>query len=280
MMIDRGQWRYLPSLLLGYLPGIVLGLGWVAFRADIASPVQDLSGFNGIASGVFTWPNAAVLNMRAASFVKMWLWAVPCLFVFAVAGFVRCGTDVRVRLLASSAILTFAGYFFVTFDQGHGWGNRYFHSAWGVIPILAACAMTGTPEPNRRLVSFAGAAAILNLLVIVPFQMNQIEGFISRHLAQLAPPRRPGNNVYFVHPRDGFYLADMVQIDPFLRDPDLFLASRGTEMDSKMILKNWPNAVNVSSGRSYDHWYLGPEEHRSSIPGESKKRFVLRGISE
>lgn len=280
MMVERKQWRYLPPLLLGYLPGIGLGLGWIALQWDIAVAAKSFSGFSGIASGVFAWPNKSILNMRSASFVKMWVWAVPCLYVFAVIGFVRRREDTRVRLLASSAIVTFVGYFFVTFDQGHGWGSRYFHSAWGVIPILAACAMSGAPEANRRLVSFAGAVAILNLLIVVPVQMRQIEGFISQHLAQLGPPRRPGNNVYFVHPRGGFYVADMVQNDPFLRDPDLFLVSRGTDLDSKMIFENWPNAVKIEGDQTYDQWYLGPKEQRSAIPGGSARRFVLRGIPE
>src|SRR5205823_3017327 len=101
--------------------------------------------------------------------------------------------DRSIRLLGWSAMLTFVVYLFVRFDQGHGWGYRYFHSAWGVIPILAGCAMTDRAQANSRLVSFAGAAAILSLLIMVPFQLNQIDGFISGQLAQLRAPRRPGN---------------------------------------------------------------------------------------
>ena len=72
----------------------------------------------------------------------MWIWAPPCSFIFAVLGGWRLRENRVVRLLVQSAVLTFAGYLFVRFDQGHGWGYRYFHSAWGVIPILAGCAMT------------------------------------------------------------------------------------------------------------------------------------------
>jgi hypothetical protein len=280
LMMDRKEWRHLLPLVLGYFPAVALGLSWVAFRTEIATPAQYLPGFGRVVVGVFTWPNEPVFEMRAASFVKFCVWAVPGLLALAVLGFVRRRDDTRVRLLALSATLTFAGYFFVTFDQGHGWGNRYLHSAWGVIPILAACAMPCKSESNRRLICFAGAAAILNLLVIVPFQLNQIEKFISQHLAQLSPPQRPGNNVYFVHPRQGFYLADLVQIDPFLRDPDLVLVSRGSETDLRMILLNWPDAVKLSSGQSYDHWYLGSGEHRRAMRGEATKRFVLRDSSE
>jgi hypothetical protein len=209
----------------------------------------------------------------------MWVWAVPCLFVFAAFGAARWRADFNVRLLASSAILTFAGYLFVRFDQGHGWGYRYFHSAWGVIPILAGCAMVGKPEANPKLVSFAGAAAILSLLIIVPVQLSQIEGFVSRHLAQLPTPKRPGNNVYFIHPLAGFYIADMVQFDPMLRDPDLFLVSHGAGLDAQLVQGNWPNAVKVAANQAAEQWYLGPNDVRVPIPGRrDEKQFELAQI--
>jgi hypothetical protein len=259
-MTDRNQRQYLLPLILGYLPGLGLGLGWVVFRSDIASGAYGVSALSEVTDGVFAWPNAILLNMRAAALVKMWIWAVPCLFVFALLGRRRHGDDRHVRLLAQSAILTFAGYLFVRFDQGHGWGYRYFHSAWGTIPILAACAMTDQSDAKRRLVSFAGAAAVLNLVVVMPFQMHEINEVISQHLAQLPPAKRPGSNVYFIHPRGGFYVADMVQIDPLLRDRDLLLVSRGAELDARMIRQNWPGAVKIAGGPAADQWYLGPRE--------------------
>ena len=105
--------------------------------------------------------------------------------------------------------------------------------------------------------------------------MSQIEQFVSTHLAQLGPPRRPGNNVYFIHPRGGFYVADMVQIDPLLGDADLILVSRGAELDSMMVLQNWPSAIKLAGARAYDQWYLGPEDQRragSLIPPSAADR--------
>jgi hypothetical protein len=275
IVMNRNQRRYCLPLILGYLPGLCIGMGWLLLRSDLGSAAHPLSGVSGLINGVFTWPNLSVLNTRAASFVKMWLWAVPCLFVFAASGFLRHRENLQVRLLASSAVLTFVGYFFVTFDQGHGWGYRYFHSAWGVIPILAGCAMTERPGANLKVASFAGACAILSLVIMVPFQLNEIQQFISQHLAQLAPPRRPGNNVYFIRPRGGFYVADMVQIDPYLRDADLVLVSRGADLDAKMVLLNWPGAVKIGSGLAYEQWYLGPKDLRLAAQGNEHAHFAL-----
>jgi hypothetical protein len=270
IVMSRNQRRYLLLVILGYLPGMCIGLGWLLFKSHIGSTVYSLFNVGGLINGIFAWPNLSVLNTRAASFVKMWVWAVPCLFVFAALGLVRHRENSAVRLLASSAALTFLGYLFVTFDQGHGWGYRYFHSAWGVIPILAGCAMTGRSGANLRVASFAGACAILSFVIMVPYQLNEVQQFISHHLAQLPPARQPGNNVYFIRPRGGFYVADLVQIDPYLRDVDLILVSRGADLDAKMVLRNWPGAVKIGSGRAFEQWYLGPKDHRQAAQGSER----------
>ncbi len=266
LVVDR-NWRCLLPLLLGYLPGVCIGLAWLGYRSGVDPTGHGGAGWAGFAGGVFAWPNGNIFNARAASLVKMWLWAVPGLFLLAALGATRWREERNVRLLAWSAAATFVGYLFVQFDQGHGWGNRYFQSAWGVIPVLAGCAM-GQDRDSDRLKSFAGAASILSLAIILPFQMNQIHGFIAEHLAQLPRPERPGNHVYFIKPRGGFYVADMVQMDPQLRGEDLFLVSHGPEEDRQLIRRNWPAAVLTQSSTAADLWYLGPTERRTSRSGE------------
>lgn len=273
MVLQHERRRYLWPLIGGYLPGVGIGLWWLMLRSEMG---LSEAAMHGVASGIFVWPDANVLNSRVAALVKMVVWAMPCLFALALLGYVRLAADSRVRLLASSAILTFVGYLFVRFDQGHGWGYRYFHSAWGMVPILAGCAMTNRVEANSRLISFIGATAFLSLVLIVPFQLSQIDRFISEHLAQLGPPKRPGNNVYFIHPQGGFYMADMVRFDPRLRNQDLFLVSHGWELDTLFVRQNWPDAVQISSSRAADQWYLGLEDRRTEIPGRPEERqFVI-----
>jgi hypothetical protein len=271
--------RYLVPLFVGYLPGLALGIGWLLFRVETGSGGAGLTAIKGVAAGVLVWPSAALLNIRVAALVKMCVWAMPSLFVLALLGCVIRRADPRVRLLVSSAILTLVAYLFVRFDQGHGWGYRYFHSAWGVVPIVAGCAMADRSEINGRLASYAGATAILSLLFLIPLQMSQIDQFITQHLSQLAPPRRPGNNIYFIHPLGGYYVADMVQVDPLLRNKDLFLVSHGTALDMQMIQRNWPDAEKVSGNQAADLWYLGAEDRRQAIPGsKDEKQFVIAHI--
>jgi len=254
-------------------------IGWLLYRTGIGLSSADLAAINGAAAGVFAWPNEVLQNVRVAALVKMCVWAMPSLLALALLGGILRRADWRVRLLVSSATLTFVAYLFVRFDQGHGWGYRYFHSAWGVVPILAGCAMADRPQVDGRLISFAGASAILSLLFLIPFQMRQIDQFITHHLAQLAPPRRPGNNLYFIHPLGGFYVADMIQFDPLLQNQDLLLVSHGAVLDMQMIQRNWPDAVKVSGSRAADQWYLGTEDRRQAIPGsKDEKQFVIAHI--
>ncbi len=264
MVMDRLTRRYAVPLLLGYAPGLAIVIGWLVLRSDISQVAEGTSTVRTIVSGIFMSPDAGLLDMRVASLAKMWVWAVPCLFVFAGIGLLRHRGDRRVRLLAQSIAVTFAAYLFVKLDQGHGWGYRYFHSAWGAIPILAGCAMTGDSQAKSRLASFAGASAILSLLVLVPFQMMQIRGIIARHMALIPAPARPGNNVYFIQPGGGLYIADAIQIDPLLRSQDLLLASRGSKLDAELIRQNWPGAVKTRGGPWVEQWHLGPLDQRVS----------------
>ncbi|MGA2191431.1 MAG: hypothetical protein ABSH33_23185 [Steroidobacteraceae bacterium] len=266
--------RTIFPLILGYLPLLIfVGTGWLHARAEVAADNSGLDVISNNINAAFSLPDKSMIDMRAAAMVKMWIWAVPGLFLFALLGRLRRGDDQRVRLLAQSAVVTFVGYVFVIFDQGHGWGYRYFHSAWGVVPILAGCAMTGRAASNGRLAAFAGAAAMLNLLLVVPYQMMQIEGIIARHSAQLPKAKRPGNDVYFMRASGGFYLADLVQMDPLLRAQDLVLFSRGPELDAELRRQNWPTAVLAERGFGVEEWNLGPKDQRRASDGI--KQFVF-----
>ena len=267
-------------LTLGYLPlAIIVGVGWMHLHADIAASNPGVHAISGGLFSSFSLPDKSMIDMRVAAAAKMWIWAVPCLFLFAWLGGMRRRDDERVRLLAASAVITFVAYIFVIFDQGHGWGFRYFHSAWGVIPILAGCAMADQSEPKARLAAFAGAAAVLNLLIVVPVQLMHIDAVISRHSAQIPKPRRPGNNVYFIG-AGGFYSADLVQMDPLLRGQDLLLFSRGPKLDGELRRQNWPGAVLVARSFGAEEWNLGPRDQRrasSFAPGINSFLFAYSG---
>jgi hypothetical protein len=274
LALDRSTRRRLLPLALGYLPALAIGIEWARLRGEIFPLTEDAEAVRTTLKGVFSLPDADILDMRLAALAKMWVWAPPCLYLFAAIGFVRTRGSRHVRLLMWSAACTFLGYLFVKLDQGHGWGYRYFHSAWGVVPVLAACAITG--QTNRSLAAFAGTAAVLGLLVLVPVQLAQIEGFIARHLELVPPPRRPGANIYFIDPRGGYYIADMIQIDPRLRSEDLLLFSRASQLNADLMRQNWPEATRCGGRLWVEQWCVGASSPSATDDGGSLPRFQER----
>src|SRR5271165_3483825 len=53
IVMDRNQRRYCLPLILGYLPGICIGLGWLLFKSHIGSAAYPLSSVGGLINGVF-----------------------------------------------------------------------------------------------------------------------------------------------------------------------------------------------------------------------------------
>lgn len=274
LISDQQRRRYLPALIAGYLPvSLCVGLGWLALKSSYFPSATSTSA---IASGIFSLPGASVLNMRVAALAKMWVWATPCLILFSIIGASQWWSNRHVRILTISSLLTFAGYLFVNVDQGHGWGYRYFHSSWGALPILAACMLANQPEKPPNLISFAGATATLSLMLLVPFQLYQVNTFVTGYLDQVPSPVRPGNNVYFIDALDGFYLSDLIQFDPLLRNEDLVLAKQPRGLDEALIKTNWPDARRVARGSWGEQWHLGSEDQRVRGNGIAAAHFAIK----
>src|SRR5439155_4840487 len=131
--LRRGGARRLALLLLGYLPlSAAIGLGWLLVRSRLAGSTGQGRGPLQLAAGLariaFSAPGFDLVLARAAGLVELILWAAPGLLLVACWGAVRSmrrAGDRRLSLLALSAACTLAGYMFVPFNQGHGWGFRY-----------------------------------------------------------------------------------------------------------------------------------------------------------
>jgi hypothetical protein len=165
-------------------------------------------------------------------------------------------------LFAASAACTFGAYVFVIFDQGHGWGYRYFHSAWGCLPILASSVLAARDGAARGLSTRLGVAAITSLLVLVPYRAAQIEHFVAGHLAQepavdQALLREWGNRVLvFVRLDGALHRCDMIQNDPFLAAGPVRLVGRDAETDAA-------NAAAIAAGRNSDSRLISRDDRGS-----------------
>lgn len=254
-----GRIRNLARLALGYAPGlIVLVGGWMLCRARFTHPVETrgglLAGLDLIRQLAFTAPSLDLLLVRTMNLAELACWAVPLLLSLAVLGAVRSWAHPPARLLAISALLTLVGYGFVPFDQGHGWGFRYFHGAWGALPLLAAGGLESASS-SATLRRLALAAGLGSLLLSTPLRFWQVRTFIDAHLAQL-PEVEGRQSVVFVDIRRGSYSIDLVQNDPFLNGTRWVLISFGDREDRAFMEIYFPRAKRAEAGTFGSVWQL------------------------
>ncbi len=275
------RFRHLGWLALGYLPAtLVLFGGWLYLRAvlqaewDLAvkasipalaplaaaaaegPPTSGLAHFFDLAQtfagNLFHLPDTLWLTNRLMSYGKLILWTAPGLPFLAGIGFWRAGRQqVFLRLAGWSALATLGGYFFILISQGHGWGFRYFHQVWWALPLLGTAALLRLQREQPRWTSLVGVALLAGLLANNALRAYQIEGFLGAHLAQrpaLADPRIAADkarSICFLDIKTGFYRQDLVQNDPFLREPLMTMASFGREADRALVQELAPEATLV-----------------------------------
>lgn len=262
--------RALFTLAAGYLPLAAAALAWWLFVRTVQGPVwfapypSDADPWHGLGNFMFFWrmqfsrvfvdPDAATLAKRAAEQVKLWLWTVPGLPALALAGLALAWREVRLRLLGLSFLCTVLGFLMVWFDQGYGWGVRYLHPALGALPVLGAAAIVLLR--NDALRRYAASAALLSLLLATSLRWGQIHAFVDEHLSRRPPFEKDVRQVVFVTLNWDYYTQDFIQNDPFLRDPVIFMLSRGRAADEALLRRHFPRA-RLASEAPYGHvWRL------------------------
>lgn len=239
----------LAVLWSGYLPlSVLIGIGWFLHSGELTqgglvagSPVS-LSN----AAAAFAWPDSRLYYARLVGMAKLLLWAAPCLLLLAFAGAWRARADSRIVTLAASALLTLVGYLFVWADQGHGWGFRYFHSAWLVLPLLATAFLFAPRQTEPASAgaadvrTYAVACALFSLVACVALRAAQISEFMDGHLRQ--GPRYAGTEPRVVVLSGyGFYAYDLVQNDPFLRSDLVRMIDIGEEQTAAAMKRHFPD---------------------------------------
>lgn len=269
-----GGRRLFTSLIAGYLPlCMLLGLGWFLFSGHLvregltpgAGPAATLHRLQHMLAA-FSLPDATVVLARFIGFAKIWLWAVPGLMILAAAGAARWRRDVLWGLFSASALLTLLGYFLVPVDQGHGWGYRYFHSAWMALPLLATAALfrpvriRSQAGPHSRYFEddetkdFVATCMLLTLVFGVGFRAWQVEDFVARDLSQVPQYQGTERRIVMLDGRHSFYEGDLVQNDPWLRLSEIRMYSHGAAEDLRMIAQYYPEFHRVYSDRHGTVW--------------------------
>lgn len=266
--------RLVGTLILGYIPlCLLLGVGWFKFSTGLvdvdagwsASAPNVLDRLARVA-GAFALPSSSVMLARAVGVAKLWLWAVPGLLILSAAGAWRCRANPACRLLSTCAAVTLLGYLVVPSDQGHGWGYRYFHSAWMALPLLAAGVMTGAKAPRTQanrfqsdeLRTFVVACALLSLIAGIGQRALQMHEFIATDLRHSPAQTCHERCVLFLNPIGASYELDLVQNDPWLRGNVLRMVSGGSELNAKLMTAWFPNMHRFARGPYGEAWSADP----------------------
>lgn len=273
----RGGVRLLGLMCLGYLPlCLLLGVGWLELIQQLRSAAPDPGAHAGTADlfksmlAIFSPPTATVLLARFIGIAKIWVWAVPGLLILAVYGAIRWRHDTLCRLLAAAALVTVVGYFFFPLDQGHGWGNRYFHSAWMALPLLATAAVyrpggrsagptESAPAADQLFEdldtkSYLTTCILLTLIFGVGLRGWQMQAFMAADLNQLPHYHGTERRVVIVDYADSFYGGDLVQNDPWLRGAVIRMLTHGPAADQEMMAQNYPTWHQVYADRFGTVW--------------------------
>ena len=255
MMADRARRVCVPALIAGYLPLALLGgLGWPLLSSSLhMARAISTTGHEGFVADwvhrvgrIFSRPSEDTLDARWYATWKIWIWACPGLML---APFVVRPRDAALKLMLAAFVLTFLFYFLVPFDQGHGWGYRYIHPAWAVLPI-AGGLWFARPGATRTL----GAVVVAAGLLATPAFLWETHATIAGFLAMKIEPPEDGRWVVFINttPR---YAGDLVQNPPG-QERVLNLISRGDEKDRRLMAEQFPQAVLAVHDARGSSWRL------------------------
>lgn len=253
-------------LLLGYLPlSLLLGVGWFLYVSGLAHEGAATAS----ETFPFALPNVEILWARLVGVAKIWVWSVPGLMVLAAIGAWRWRRNEACRTLLYSALITLAGYCIVPFDQGHGWGYRYFHSAWMALPILGAAALVSF-DAKDSLRAFASdadvglvvACALLTLIAGVGLRAWQMNSFMADTLAHVPSHQPKARHVVLLNGYASGYALDLVQNDPWLRGDVVRMLSYGPDDNSLMMAFQFPEMRRIWTDEFGEVWAVPQPDDR------------------
>jgi len=244
LLRDKEGRRRLPLVMLGYAPlTLLLGLGWPLLTADMhlvrSYSTTEHVGFAqewiSRMQRLFHLPTEDLMEARRDATWKVWIWACPGL---ALAPFVMRPRGAALALLLATFVLTYYAYFLVPFDQGHGWGYRYVHPVWGVLPVAGGLwfARAGAAR------SF-GVIAVAAGLLATPVFLWQTHATIAEALSHRIAPPEDGQWIVFV-PLHYKYSQDLVQNLPG-QDRVRYFISVDDASDRALMAAQFPGAVAV-----------------------------------
>lgn len=258
LLCSPGRRRDLPAVVLGYLPlTALLGFGWPLLTSTMGLRPQELAGSAGFVASwiqkfqdVLVWPSLEMLRLRSYAAWKTLIWTAPGLLIVA---FLARPRSTVLKLLLTGFLATYAFYFFVPFDQGHGWGFRYIHPAWGLVPIAAGVFASHAGAKARSFVACAIAAGLL----ATPVFMQQTHRTITVSIDQQPSMPSGARAIVFLAYQPQFYTGDLVRNYPAdLPDRIMMLGTGSAETDARLAKAFDPSAHLLRADQRGSVWLM------------------------
>ena len=234
MVADR-RWGLSAYVASVYLMASAI---WIVFLQHVNPTI------GAVTADRFWFPGWQQFVSQGMSLALLMSWQALPLMVLAAMGLIcRPKGNALLFDVMWSCLFTFGLYFFFLHDQGHGWGNRYFHPALGNLAIFAMVGWRALLEktPRPAALGFVTGGLLLALLVQVPLRLYQVQDVMKPFMrAQefFATIEQP---VVLLPTEAIWYGQDLVRNVPFFdQDPKIFFLSRVSQAKLEKLERHGP----------------------------------------
>lgn len=244
LVVDPTRRRQLVWLAIGYAPWLAIGLAWLLAQSSLHASAPGSTGnfWQGRLPLLVSVPTIQVASLRVWELVRLWVWSAPGLLLLAALAWRREPRKSGAWILGVAFGLTVALYLFFPSGQTIGWGARYYHAAWGALPILAAILLTGPGADALRRTALM--AALAGLVLIVPLQLANAYGIaqiVQAGDAKLPALAAPGTDLCFVDYSLYENTSIPLEDNPSLSGRLVFI-SEGPAADQALVDRRFPGA--------------------------------------
>jgi hypothetical protein len=213
------QWKVFGWFLFWYLAG---AWGWYQvfslLRPAAFASGGDLNNF--LPTTAFSIL-PVLLSLIFATFhaITLFAWTTPVLVPFLGIFLLTWKNQppiVRDGFLGAG--LTFFFYLFFPHPQGHGWGFRYLHAAYGLLALAAAGgALTLCREGwNSQVGKALLASVVFSLLVQIPYRIHEIRAMVRPLALTWNYISSQPTDFVIIKTSDFWYSWDLIRNDPWL----------------------------------------------------------------
>jgi hypothetical protein len=256
ILVDPKRRGRLIPLAIGYVPGLLVLVGWLLLQGSVRLHDSTAASSVWVRSLplLLSVPSPTILAYRFLELVRLWAWSAPGLLAVAWIAWRRTREQMGLRLLGASFVLTVALYCLFPSSQGLGYGARYYHVAWGALPILAAVLLVSAGWDRLR--SLMLASAFIGLALVVPLEVTYGRGLAEISAIPVNQLRGPGVDLVFLDFEKercpGLTLNNNPSTEGFL-----VLISHGPKADQTIVDRYFPGARLVTQ-TSFGSGYARP----------------------